>query len=311
MNIVIVGGNGFIGSACCKLFYEAGHVVTNVTRTPFNASVEDTPINYIECNYDNLHELGDIYSAANVIIHAAHDTTPSSSASQGSIEINANLLPTLKLLDFLEKESKATLIYLSSGGAVYGSHLKSPFTETSPIFPFSYYGAGKAAIEHFITSYSHQSGNRSIVLRPTNAYGPGQLGRHNFGLVPALMKAGALNRTFELWGDGHNTRDYIYVDDIARLCLLTAEFTESMRMESTSIFNVSAGSSLSIWEMIHMIEETIGKKIDVRAQKARKVDIKSVAVDSTKAREQFGWQPAIDIHEGLQRTWQWYKQQIQ
>lgn len=307
MNIVVIGGAGFIGSVFCRDLALAGHQIISIARAANNS--RDSAIKHIDGNYDDLHNLGELYSTVDVIIHSAHDTTPSSSASQSSLEVSANLLPTLRLLEFLEKQSKAHLIYLSSGGSVYGNNSSERLTEESRISPISYYGAGKASIEHFISSYVHQSGNNATILRPTNAYGPGQLGRSNFGLIPSLMSSCLYGSTFTLWGDGNSTRDYIYVDDIARLCLASINAIDSKKLQGLNVFNTAAGVSFSILEIISLIQKITGTKISIETRDARKVDVTAVSVDPSNAHKLLGWQPLTHINEGLEQTWEWFKKQ--
>lgn len=300
LNIVIIGGSGFIGRTLSKALVSQGHYVTSISRSPVRIKLKT--VKYIDCNYDNTYLLGEVYKQADLIFHLASDTTPATSSQQCSLEGMANLIPFLRFIEFMENKAKTKLVYLSSGGAIYGNQLNSNCDEKTPINPLSHYGAGKAAIENFLNAYHHQSGNEVVILRPSNIYGPGQFAKQQFGVIPTLLECIIDERPFYVSGDGSQKRDYLFIDDFCNLCCSIAQKNTPQKIQT---FNCGSDISTSLKELIHYTEKETQLTLDVVYQKTRKSDVDRICLDSTKAKEVFGWQPSISLSEGIQQTWKW------
>lgn len=248
--------------------------------------------------------MGEIYQQADFIFHLACDTTPATSFRQSSLEVTANLLPSLRLLEYLEHHCKAVLVYVSSGGTIYGDGDNAPRSETSTTSPISYYGAGKASLELFFQAYHLQTGNPVVILRPSNIYGPGQFAKQQFGFIPTVFHAIAQGNAFYLMGDGRHVRDFLFVDDFVSLCL---SITRSLsRLEGQcSIYNAGSGQGVELLELIALAERVTGKKVQLEYNPARNVDVRSIVLESGKARADLSWVPDTALEEGLRRTWNW------
>jgi UDP-glucose 4-epimerase len=214
-----------------------------------------------------------------------------------------NLTPFLKFLDAFQDCSQTHLVYLSSGGTLYGNPAEIPVVESSPVAPISYHGAGKAAIEAFLHACVNQGDNRITILRPSNLYGPSQPYVPGFGIIRNIMEKLRREEAVEIWGDGSIVRDYLYIDDFVSACLACTRF--DMQQNKINIFNVSSGHCLSINQLCDVIEEVTEQNMKKLYLSGRTIDVKSVILDYSRIKRELGWQPVTGIHEGLKRTWQW------
>lgn len=300
--VVVLGGSGFVGRRLCPALAAAGHRVVSISRSPVvrrEASVE-----YIDCNYDNIYQLGELYQCADMIFHLAWDTTPATSSRQSSLEVTANLLPSLRLLEYLEHHCRAVLVYVSSGGAVYGDVAVERIAEKVGPAPISYYGAGKATIELFLHAYHQQSGNPVVALRPSNIYGPGQLARQHFAVIPTMLNALREASVFSVLGDGEQQRDFLYIDDFVALCLLLVEQLPQLG-SGYRVFNAGAGSAVTVNEVMAIAQKVTQLQLDSRYFPARKVDVRSVVLDCQQVSNELGWHATTGLEAGIAQTWEW------
>lgn len=298
-NVVVLGGSGFVGRSLCPALADAGYQVWSVSRSP--VVVRDARVRYIDCNYDNIYQLGELYQAADTIFHLACDTTPATSSMQSSLEVTVNLLPTLRLLEYLEHECRCGLVYASSGGTIYGD-VAGASDEQAAMSPISYYGASKASIELFLRAYHRQTENPVTILRPSNLYGPGQLAKQQFGIVPTLLGAIRDGVEFRLMGDGENRRDFVYIEDFIALCRAVLDQGQD---NSCAVYNAGSGEGVTLNSLVRLAQKVTGEQVKLARVPARRVDVRSVVLDPGRARETFGWQAATDLESGLGRTWDW------
>jgi UDP-glucose 4-epimerase len=301
--VVVLGGSGFVGRNLCPALAEAGHQVYSISRSP--VVLRNPLVNYIDCNFDNVYQLGELYQKADVVFHLACDTTPATSSQQSSLEVTANLLPSLRLLEYLEHHCKARLVYVSTGGAIYGDTSSGSCSEQVNADPISYYGASKGALELFLHAYSRQTQNQVVILRPANIYGPGQLAKQQFGFVPTLLDAIRSGGDFRLMGDGENIRDFLFIGDFMRLCRALLDEKPSADMPLCSTFNAGSGAGVSLNAVVAMAERVTSAQAPVERIPSRKVDVRSIVLDSSKASEVFNWRAEVSLEDGLRQTWQW------
>lgn len=295
--ILILGAAGFIGRHLVTRFARAGHSVIAAIRRP--VTFDDRNVRVAMADFDRRTDFLPLLSDEPIVVHAASSTTPGASAAQPQIE--GNLRTTLALIEALQDTPKARLIYFSSGGTLYGAR-DTPAVEADPIRPRSYHGAGKAAAEHFIHVWAEQYGGSAVILRPSNVYGPGQLPKTGFGVIPTAFSAILEDKPFTIWGDGGTERDFVHISDIVELVHAVAQ---SIANPGVNIYNAGSGDAISLNVLLTMIETTANRPLQRHWQPARGVDIPRISLDITRAETCFGWQPRISMKEGLADTWQW------
>lgn len=297
--ILVLGAGGFIGRHLVHALARRGESVIAVSRRRVYFDAEN-----VESIVDELREQRDflpLLARSRAVVHLASTTTPGSSAGQPLVEIRENLQVVASLLQALQAHQGTQLLYLSSGGTLYATDQESA-TEDASIRPRSYHGAGKAAAELFISAWSSQFSSAAVLLRPSNIYGPGQMQRAGFGIVPASFGKILHGESLVVWGDGSAVRDYLYVDDLIELCvtILAAPATTG-----TKIVNASSGVGISLNALFGEIESVTGRRLHRTHDVSRPVDATHVVIDPGLARREYGWSPAIGLHEGLKRTWNW------
>ncbi|MEH6583169.1 MAG: NAD-dependent epimerase/dehydratase family protein [Halioglobus sp.] len=303
--VVVLGGSGFVGRSLSPALAAAGCTVFSISRSP--VIKRDAAVNYIDCNFDNIYQLGGVYQQADFIFHLACDTTPATSSQQSSLEVTANLLPSLRLLEYLEHQCTATLVYISSGGTIYGDAGGGACDEQTPASPISYYGASKASLELFFQAYHLQTGKPVVILRPSNIYGPGQLAKQQFGFVPTLFRAIAEESEFRLMGDGRHVRDFLFIDDFSALCVALTRH-DSQLAGRCETYNAGSGTGVELVELIALAETVSGQKVQLEHTPARNVDVRSIVLDSSKAQAEFAWSPQTGLESGLEQAWHWLAQ---
>ena len=300
MKIVILGATGFLGGLVTSRLAQEGHQIICVVR---NSDLKNTQENveYVLATLDDTQTIAEHATNADYLLHFAWDTTPGTSKAQPTLEAVNNLLPTFGLIEQLHSIPGCQLIFVSSSGAIYDESGASSFSETSPLNPKSYYGAGKLAVEMFLRAYSAQTGHAVVLVRPPNVYGPGQKTKQQFAIVPTLMHAIHDGSTFHVWGDGAATRDYLYAEDFADFFALLTQ----RQWEGVSTFNLASQRSCSIMDLCELLQKVSGKQLSLDYLPDRGVDLHDVAIDCTRANTELGWRASTDLEDGLTRTWEW------
>lgn len=298
--VLVLGAGGFTGSHLVRALTERGDRVIAASRSPFHtvASVEGhvgelrDPVDYLP-----------LLERSRAVIHLASATTPGTSAAQPVRELEENLRPVLALLQAMQEFPAIPLIYVSSGGTLYGGGHGDAADESAPVSARSYHGAGKIATEHFIEAWCNQFAGEAVMLRPSNLYGPGQPERAGFGIVPAAMGKILRNETLHIWGDGSAERDYLYIDDFVRLCIAVLD---GERRSGARVLNACSETSISLNALLDQIERVTGPTLARTYDPSRAVDVPKVAMRASLARQLYGWSPEVSLREGLERTWKWF-----
>lgn len=299
--VFILGAGGFIGRHLSECFARGGAHVIAATRTP--TTFNDANIQNLVAPWDTHAQFAQVLPRCRAIVHAASSTTPGRTAAQPQLE--GNLRTTLAMIEALQDTPRARLLFLSSGGTLYGDRTV-PAREDDPLRPRSYHGAGKAAAEHFLHAWATQYGGTAVLLRPSNVYGPGQPAQRGFGIIPAAFDCALHGAPLTLWGDGAAIRDYLYIDDVLALCAATLDTPLD---PGAHAFNAASGEAISLNTLLDRIDAVTGRPLQRVYEPMRRVDVHSITADTSAARAAFGWVPATSLDEGLRRTWQWFSTQ--
>ena len=309
-SILVLGAGGFVGKHLIKRLsqeagrkvYAVGHHAAPLTYLP--------NVHFHQTNIDDEDLLHRVLPECSHVFHLACASTPGSSALSPVFEAENNLSPTLRFLEILQKYPFAHLIYLSSGGALYGNiDPKISFVqENTPPAPLSYYGAGKAALEYFVNALCNQQQRSGIILRPANFYGPHQTHKPGFGIVPTIFHGITHGKPLQIWGDGENVRDYIFIDDFIELCLNLVN--SSHGFNHVKIYNVGSQQGTSLNQLCKLIEKVVGTSVPREYHVSRSIDVNRVVLNCNQVYKDYRWKAHTDLLTGLRLTWKWHTKGI-
>jgi len=210
-------------------------------------------------------------------------------------DADANVLGTVRILE-AARQHGAQVVFASTGGAIYGE-CEVAASEDSPLEPLSPYGTGKLAAEEYIRSYNRLYGTRDIALRYGNVYGPRQDPHGEAGVVALFLGALARNQAPRIFGDGLQTRDYVYAGDVARASLAAAG-------HAAGVFNVGTGNETSVVELYELCRSVSGSSLEAVEAPARLGELQRSVLDVSLAKSELGWSAEVPIEEGLRLTWE-------
>lgn len=248
-------------------------------------------------------KVGDLHSgsldqdliAASSVVYLASASVPISNTDQPDQELLANVQPVMRAgAMLLSLGSKAKFIYFSSGGTVYGRGYSYPIPESAPIAPISPYGLGKAQAELAIDYLGRVSGLRHVILRLGNPVGRWQQSKKQ-GLLGVALRCIAEGKPLQLYGDGHNQRDYFDADDAAELVLKL----HRRASDDTGIWNVGSGVGTGELELLDLVQSITGRKLEVQRLPPRAVDLRYAVLDVSKAEREFNWSCQINLRNSI------------
>ncbi len=304
MRILVIGAGGFVGRALCQRLFNQGHQVIGLSRS----MRPETTVNrwsQVQATLDDHQVLQRALDQVDQVFHLAWDTTPGTSASQPSLEVSNNLLPSMRLLEAMQERRGLPLIFMSSGGALFRGDGNKALHEDMPLQPRSYYGAGKVAMEAFLQAFAQRNDSPVVLLRASNLYGPGQRAKRQFAIVPTLFDCLKRKRPFEIWGDGSAVRDFLFIEDFLDCCERLLDW--SAPAAKTTAFNLGSGTGTSINALCDHVESVSGLKLERDYRPERGVDNGFVTMDTRRVGEQLGWQASTTLDAGLRQTWAWIR----
>lgn len=310
---LVTGGAGFIGSHVADLFIANDWNVTIVDdfssgkreNLPARAQLHEVGVNSPE--FSRLVGSGKF----DVVAHLAAQIDVRKSVADPIADAQSNILGTLNLMEALRKSGAATrVVFTSTGGAVYGDFNTPPNYETYPKDPESPYAIAKLSVEYYLAYYSRVHGREYVALRFGNVYGPRQDPHGEAGVVAIFCGRILDNRPLTVFGDGMQTRDYVYVGDVARAVWLaaTGPLPEKGRVDARG-FNIGTGKGTNVLEIVSLLQETAGTTVPVEYAPRRPGEQQESFVNVDKAAELLGWAPQVTLAEGLAKTYDWFARQ--
>jgi UDP-glucose 4-epimerase len=295
---LVLGGSGFIGANLCRGLLDSGATVRSLALdAPSPAVVADDVQSNVEWIYGNFADLDLVYSALrniDIVFHLISTTLPDMSNKDVKYDLASNLLPTIQLLEAAKNSKIKKMIFISSGGTVYGIPKNIPITENHETHPICAYGIHKLAIEKYLNLFHHLWELDYGILRVSNPYGINQPTNRPQGVIANFLHRLANHEPIEIWGDGNVVRDYIHIDDVIEAFLLLIDHRGPNRL-----FNIGTGKGYTILELISMIETISGRKVEVRYREGRRVDVPSNILDVNLAKSELCWKPNIDLEHGM------------
>ena len=303
MKILVTGGAGFIGSHIVdRLILEKFKVIVvdNFSSGKRENVNQQAKVN--QCDITNSIKLDSIFEVVKpeVVIHHAAQISVQNSLNYPNNDANVNVIGTLNVLQKCVKHSVKKIIYASSA-AVYGDPKYLPVDEEHPLNPLSPYGISKHTPEHYISMFNELYGLDYTILRYANVYGPRQDAEGEGGVVSIFVDRILQQKPISIFGDGCQTRDFIYVEDIAEANLL------AIKNGSREVINISTNSQTSVNELLKVLSVINSTFIEPDYQLIRLGDIRHSYLDNNKAQNKLSWQPRYTLFEGLDRTLRYYK----
>ncbi len=301
MRIVVLGGCGFIGSHVAEQLVRKGHEVgifarRNVDRR--NVEAIRSEVQFIGGDFRNSEDIRVAVRGADTVIHAVGSTLPGNSLINPVFDIQANVVASVNLLTACVEAKVRKVVFISSGGTVYGIPKAELISEGHPLDPINPYGLSKLTVEKFFGVFHHQYGLDHTILRLSNPYGTRQREGSGQGVIGAWMDCLRQDKPIELWGDGSSVRDYLAVEDAAAAIVLAAESDGCPK-----VMNVGSGRGYSLAEVLALIEVCVGRSADVLHREARRVDVPRNVLDVSLAEQALGWKVKIPLEQGLRATW--------
>ena len=311
--VLVTGGAGFIGSHVSEAFLAAGWSV-EVLDNLSSGRRENVP--------DGVRfHAGDIGDAAarasviggrfDVICHLAAQIDVRRSVADPLVDARTNVLGTLNLLDAVRESGRTTRFVASStGGAIYGDFVEPPSAEDSAKEPEAPYGVSKLSMEYYLASHGRLHGTETVALRYSNVFGPRQDPHGEAGVVAIFCGRLLDGRPLTVFGGGEQTRDYVFVGDVARanVAAATRALPPVGRVDARA-FNVGTSRETSVLDLARVLGDVAGSPAQVEHAPARPGELQRSAIRIDKAKKWLGWIPEVSLEEGLARTYRWFADQ--
>jgi UDP-glucose 4-epimerase len=305
MKCLVLGGGGFIGSHIVEELHAAGHDIRILERPRVPRFREfASRVEWVEGDFQSASVVHDAVDGIDAVFHLVSTTLPKSSNDDPIFDLESNVVATLRMLEFARDARVRKIIFISSGGTVYGTPASLPIPETHPTEPRVAYGIAKLAIEKYLALFQRLHGMDYTVLRVANPYGKRQRVETAQGAVAAFIDRVLRDQPIEIWGDGTITRDYVHVADVARAFLHALDYDGDVH-----IFNVASGRGRTLNELVALLEDVMGRRIAVRYMPGRPFDVPSNVLAIDRARDVLGWMPQVDFEAGLRETFAWARAQ--
>jgi len=312
--VLVTGGAGFIGSHVADLFLARGFEVTVVDdlSTGKRANVPDS-VRFRQIGV-NSQEFAELVreSRFDVVTHLAGQIDVRKSVADPVTDAAINILGTLNLMEALKDSGAQTrVIFTSTGGVLYGDFNTPPNVETFPKDPESPYAIAKLSIEYYLAYYGRVHSRDAIALRFGNVYGPRQDPHGEAGVVAIFCGRILNDRPLTVFGDGLQTRDYVYVGDVARAVWLAATkpLPEKGRLDARA-FNIGTGKGTTVLEIATLLQQAARSNVPIEFAPKRPGEQQESFVEVSKARETLGWVPEVSLSEGLAKTYDWFAREI-
>ena len=310
--VLVTGGAGFIGSHVADAFLEADYEVTvldNLSSGRYENVPQGAKFVRAEIASPEAREL----VATGGFTHLDHQAAQIDvrvSVADPQFDARVNILGLLNLLEGARKGGVRRVIFASSGGVVYGESDQLPHREDARKLPVSGYGASKLASEFYLAVFAQLYRIETVSLRYANVYGPRQNTEGEAGVVAIFGSRLRRGEPLTVFGDGRQTRDYVFVGDVAQANVLAATGTlPPLTTIDSSAFNVGTGREVSVNDLVTTMLTATGSRVPVTHAPARAGELLRSAVDPGRIRREWGWNPSVELSEGLKQTYDWIVRQ--
>jgi UDP-glucose 4-epimerase len=299
MNVLVLGGNGFIGSHLVDKLLAENHKVRVFDK---NSEIFRKQLDGVDYRYGEFGNRGLLNEALNdidLVFHFICSSLPKTSNDDPAYDVQSNVIETIFLLETCVSNKIKKVIFISSGGTVYGRPSTLPIAENSATNPECSYGITKLTIEKYFALYKQLYGLDYCIVRPSNPYGSRQNPDGIQGAIAVFLRKVSKNEPIEIWGDGQVIRDYIYIDD-----LIDGIYRTAVMNTFSKIFNIGTGIGYSLNDVIKYIRTVCGRSVNVVYKTKRLFDIHEIYLDISRAQKELEWKPATSFELGLSKTWE-------
>ncbi len=306
MKILVTGGAGFIGSHIVDAYVNAGHSVVVIDDLSMGVRENVNPKAKFYQSDIRDKSIADIFETErpDVVNHHAAQMDVRKSVDDPMFDASVNIIGVLNLLENCKKNNVKKFIFASTGGAIYGEQDYFPADENHPVRPLSPYGITKLSTEKYLFYYKQVFGLQYVVLRYANVFGPRQNPHGEAGVVAIFSKKMLEGGQPHINGDGKQTRDYVFVDDVVRANLLALDYPES------DIFNIGTGIETDVNVLFNEIKKlTNSNCYELHAPAKLGEQLRSV-LDTKKIEKELSWKPKYNIEDGLRLTVEFFKNKI-
>jgi len=310
--VIVTGGAGFIGSHVCQAYRDAGWQVIALDNLS-SGKLTNVPdgVEFVEMDIrsDDLQQFMK-QRRPTIVNHHAAQIDVRVSVTDPRLDASINIDGWLNVLESSRNAGASRVIYVSSGGVVYGEPDVLPTGERAAKAPISPYGVSKLTGEHYLFYYRKVHGLEGVALRYSNVYGPRQDPHGEAGVVAVFCRRLLENLSLTIFGDGEQTRDYVYVGDVAAANLAVSEssLADPETIDDVA-FNVATGVEVSVCRLAETLLKVSGREVDIEFAAARPGELLRSSLD-TACLQAAGWTPEIDLAEGLRRTYEYIAEHL-
>ncbi len=302
MKILVTGGAGFIGSWVAEAYIEDGNEVLIIDNlSTGNLNNVPSSAEFIKGDIRDRSVLKAAFSEFNpdIINHHAAQIDVRKSVDDPTLDADINIKGTLNLLELSRKSGISKFIFASTGGAIYGEPDLIPADEDTVPMPISPYGISKFSIEKYLSYYNKIYGLNYTSLRYSNVYGPRQNPHGEAGVIAIFCNKIIIGEPCTVYGDGEQTRDYVYVEDVKRAnieCILSPNDS----------YNIGTSIETSVNGLIEYLRKASGRDFEVIYEPARDGEVERISLNNNKAIKEINWTPNVMLEEGIKNTWIWF-----
>jgi UDP-glucose 4-epimerase len=304
MKVLVTGGAGFIGSHVADLYLQNGFQVVVVDDLSTGRITNLNPSAAFYQTDIRSPELASIFEKErpDFVSHHAAQMDVRRSVVDPLFDADVNVRGSINLLECARQFGVKRVVYISTGGAVYGEPVYLPCDEDHPVDPICPYGASKHTVEHYLFMYHYNYGLNYTVLRYPNVYGPRQDPHGEAGVVAIFTGQMLSGKQVVINGDGEQERDYVYVADCARANLLALT-----KEHAPGIFNLGSGRGTTVNQIYQNLKTLTNYPLDGHHGPPKLGETRRIFLDASKAERELGWKPKINLEEGLRRTVEYFK----
>lgn len=302
--ILLTGGAGFIGSNLVDELIKDGNEVAVVDNlsTGLKENI-NKKADFFEIDITNKTALKEVFEKVKpeIVFHLAAQASVVHSVAHPVDDVKINLIGTINLMELCQANEVKKFIFSSTGGAIYGDGVERPTPEGATTNPVSPYGINKLASEGFIKFFASDGSVQATILRYANVYGPRQNPRGEAGVVSIFTSKMLADEDITIFGDGDQTRDYVFVGDIVRANIAAS------KSDTDGTFNIATGVESSVNDVVKTLKRLTGSSSNISHQGERAGELRNSCLDPKKAFLELDWEPTVVLDEGLRQTVEYFK----